>query len=103
MAERGVVIDKDEYGRPVDDRYKRLGANGATAGMYVRFEPGFGLNVHIGHHALDGIDTERMSMSITGWESLCALVDEWRAREAATDRDATSEPGPHFGSFVEQP
>lgn len=89
-----LVVDHDEYGRPVSDRYKRLGAGSAPdddTGLYVRFEPGFGLNVHIGirHSVYTGDygrcpqetrDFEKVVLGIQGWERLCELVDEWRAR-----------------------
>lgn len=83
-------IDRDEYGQPVKDRYRRLGAHGDQEGMYVRFEPGMGLNVHLGfrlkslHGADSGtyVDYERCVMGIDGWDRLCAFADEWRAREA---------------------
>jgi len=88
------VRDLDEQGRPVSPRYERLGARGANEeGLYVRFSPGFGLNVYVGHRRAvykggrwsvpsgyeDGDD---LALSIGGWEKLCALVDEYRAREA---------------------
>lgn len=89
------VNDTDEYGRPVSDRYQRLGTDD---GIYVRFEPGFGLNVHIGHRKpeygpqpiyggsrpLLGYkdDPNEFAMSIGGWERLCEMADEWRARIA---------------------
>lgn len=93
-----AVIDRDEHGDPVDDRYKRLGAGvkrGDEVGLYVRFEPGFGLNVYVGHrkpHYKQGDranypsgyrDGDDLAMSIGGWERLCELVDEYRARERA--------------------
>lgn len=74
-------------------RYDRLGVDGAKAGLYVRFEPGFGLNVIVGHrrpvHAEPGprptgwVDGDELVMSIVGWEQLGRLVDRWRAREEA--------------------
>ena len=85
------VNDYDEHGVPVPERYRRLGASGLhETGLYVRFEPGFGLNVHIGHRLRNELveprglvrDHERMVLGIDGWERLCELVDEWRAREA---------------------
>jgi hypothetical protein len=91
------VEDCDEYGVPVTDRYKRLGAGSestADTGLYVRFEPGFGLNVHIGRRMAFSSqtdfggrrseirDVESMVLGIGGWERLVELVDEWRAREA---------------------
>lgn len=93
-----AVVDRDEYGEPVGDRYKRLGAGAERAdetGLYVRFEPGFGLNVHVGiraKHLKPGdrvnypsayVDEEQLVLGIHGWERLCELVDEYRAREAA--------------------
>jgi len=81
------IIDPDEFGEPVSEKYQRLGAKNITdTGMYVRFEPGFGLNVHIGiRYVKDGwpktyVDYEKMVLSIEGWETLCSLVDEWRER-----------------------
>jgi hypothetical protein len=96
------VTDCDEYGRPVADRYQRLGASGNQEGMYVRFEPGFGLNVHIGYRlkvlTTKGTfnlgpyehrdkETIGMALSIEGWERLGELVDEWRARESQQQAD----------------
>jgi hypothetical protein len=97
---RAAVVDLDEYGEPVREEHKRLGA-GATredeTGLYVRFEPGFGLNVHIGirsarykqgRRAYLGDkpdhyeDEEKLVVGIGGWERLGELVDEWRARNA---------------------
>jgi len=95
------VIDLDEYGEPVRDHYKRMGAGAERSdeeGLYVRFAPGFGLNVHIGWRR--GLynpprsfisrgrpdryeDGDELAMSIKGWEALGLMVDEWRAREAA--------------------
>lgn len=99
-ADRRVapVVDLDEYGVPIeDDRYRRLGAGSKSerdVGLYVRFEPGFGLNVHIGMRAgrkhdyrnrpQEFVDVEKMALSIQGWDHLCSLVDEWRERIAAT-------------------
>lgn len=91
-----MTTDLDEHGYPVTDRYRRLGANGTEAGLFVRFEPGFGLNVHIGWRKPvykqplssswrdpDGyVDEEKLVVGIKGWETLGALVDEWREREA---------------------
>lgn len=86
------VIDRDEYGREVSERYRRLGAGSESAadtGLFVRFEPGFGLNVHIGRrvhlrdrYGLTGElkDTDLAVLSIGGWQRLCELVDEYRAR-----------------------
>lgn len=85
------TVDLDEYGVPVRDEYRRLGACRREEGMFVRFEPGFGLNVHIGHrwrataHAVNPgsfIEKEFGAMGIDGWERLCELVDEWRERRA---------------------
>jgi hypothetical protein len=81
--------DLDERGRPVSDEYKRLGASGNQEGIYVRFEPGFGLNVIIGHqyHIRNQRGTnelksfEKLTLGIDGWEKLCDLAIEWRARE----------------------
>jgi len=73
-------------------RYERLGAQGDEGGIYVRFDPGFGLNVYIGHRSAiykgynsypsSYEDRDGIGMSILGWEHLCRLVDEWRARQA---------------------
>lgn len=92
------VVDCDEYGRPVSERYRRLGAKGLQEdGMYVRFEPGFGLNVHIGfrrrterfgsYGTIYGPheDADRLVLGIQGWERLCELVDVWRERERHSD------------------
>jgi len=79
----GDTVDRDEYGEPVKDRYRRLGANGEATGVYVRFEPGFGLNVHIGFRS-SYTDHEGLILSIVGWERLCELADEWRARQVAS-------------------
>lgn len=88
------VIDRDEHGRPVDERYRRLGAGserGDDEGLYVRFEPGFGLNVHIGFRQRRLVnqndkpmtdDSYELVMGIQGWERICEFVDEYRAREA---------------------
>lgn len=92
-----AVVDFNEYGEPVRDEHKRLGAGSvdeSEVGMYVRFEPGFGTNVHIGirRNIFDQQsrwrdprheDLELCRMGIDGWERLCELVDEWRARAAA--------------------
>lgn len=80
-------VDRDEHGVPVTERYRRLGASGQTEGLYVRFEPGFGLNVHIGfricHSATKKrVENERLVLGIDGWERLGELVDEWRERQA---------------------
>jgi hypothetical protein len=90
-GEMSDTVDTDEHGRPVAERYERLGASGNSEGVYVRFEPGFGLNVHIGfryrHYdtrqgrAAEPTDHERCAMGIDGWERLCELVDEYRERE----------------------
>lgn len=61
-------------------RVERLGGED---GMYVRFDYGFGTNVHIGHRFYDAwdrktVDRELCVLSIEGWEHLCELVDEWR-------------------------
>jgi hypothetical protein len=91
-----LAVDRDEYGAPVSDRYRRLGANGDQEGLFVRFEPGFGLNVHIGFRyrrypgdplALTDpwIEKELGALGITGWERLGELVDEWRTREVVND------------------
>lgn len=84
----GPIIDCDEHGNPVPERYRRLGAGSKSSkeeGLYVRFEPGFGFNVYLGFRAQRDayapmIDHERMGTSLGGWERLCELVDEWRAR-----------------------
>jgi hypothetical protein len=50
---------------------------GDPASVHVRFDYGFGTNVHIvlnEHHQL--------VMSMTGWEKLCAVVDEYRSLES---------------------
>lgn len=65
-------------------KYDRQGADGKEQGLYVRFEPGFGLNVYTGHRyrvgSWDAVeDRQEFGMSIDGWERLCELVDEWRA------------------------
>lgn len=91
-----TTTDRDEYGQPVTEHYKRLGANSDQDGMYVRFEPGFGLNVHIGFRlgvypgeygrgqkVYRDFEDKGMVMGIDGWERLGELVDEWRARNAA--------------------
>lgn len=93
------VIDHDEYGELVPERYRRLGAGSISAGdlgLYVRFEPGFGMNVHLGYRAQQWsyqhspplptniIDVEKMVMGLNRWEHLCEMVDEWRMREAKT-------------------
>lgn len=97
IVDQGEPVDLDEYGVPVRDEYRRLGASGDEAGMYVRFEPGFGLNVHIGHRYRAGyhaanpgsfIEKEFGAMGIDGWERLCELADEWRARRAENGREA---------------
>ncbi len=93
MMDNKYVIDCDEYGRPVNERYQRLGARGVDEeGLFVRFEPGFGLNVIIGfrrgiykqgnYWPLPPQDKDEMVLSIDGWEKLCSLVDEYRARES---------------------
>lgn len=85
------VVDRDEHGEPVRDEYRRLGASGNTEGLFVRFEPGFGLNVHIGWRTpiFDGPlgtsptryeDREGITMSGQGWERIGEFVDEWRQR-----------------------
>lgn len=91
-----AMTDYDEHGRPVTDRYKRLGASDEQQGIYVRFEPGFGLNVHIGYrlkvlapkgtfnpgpYEYRDFEEEGMTLGIDGWERLGELVDEWRTRE----------------------
>lgn len=95
-AQAGDAVDTDEYGQPVSERYRRLGAGGDQEGMFVRFAPGFGLNVHIGYRkALYGAPTgygprkrigfsedHSIVVSGTGWERLCELVDEWRTRQS---------------------
>jgi len=86
------TVDHDEYGRPVRDEYRRLGAGGRQEGIFVRFEPGFGLNVHIGRRIQryeagygrrpqwgDHTATEFV-MGIGEWERLCELADDWRLR-----------------------
>lgn len=99
LPERDAPIaqDLDEYGQPVSARYERLGPGPSERreGLYVRFEPGFGLNVHIGwrkpvfdgphgpHVTPDSYrDEDRICMSIGGWEQLGAFVDAWRDRQA---------------------
>lgn len=78
-------------------RYARMGADGDEEGMYVRFQPGMGLNVYIGRrqsrytgppNARTMVDVYELAMSIDGWEQVCGFVDQWRAREAA--REATT-------------
>ncbi|SRR6266498_1803491 len=80
------VVDHDEHGTPVEDRYLRLGAKGLKEeGLYVRFEPGFGLNVYIGHRVGSDFgyggypksfkDNDGIGMSILGWEKLCRRVE----------------------------
>lgn len=84
------MADLDEYGAPVAPLYERLGASDVETGVYVRFEPGFGLNVHIGHRYKG---TQPSSQSFTneivfsgvGWDRLCQLVDEWRARDTGRE------------------
>lgn len=76
-------------------RYDRLGADGDNEGVYVRFDPGFGLNVYIGlrhDRRFMGNEDDRFAdsrvefgLSIGGWETLCSLVDEWRSRAALPD------------------
>ena len=89
------IIDRDEYGVPVRDEYKRLGVkNEEDTGLYVRFEPGFGLNVHIGirrqyikqpngtilHGPYEIRDDKNreLVLGIEGWERLCELADEYK-------------------------
>lgn len=97
------TVDHDEYGRPVRDEYRRLGASGREEGIYVRFEPGFGLNVHIGQRTRRydtkwgpsrtefGDLTEReFVIGIGGWERLCELADEWRARRGENGSEVAS-------------
>lgn len=71
--------------------YERLGAKDKEEGLYVRFDPGFGLNVYIGHRTAvykgyssfpsSYEDNSEIGMSIIGWEHLCSLIDEWRERD----------------------
>jgi hypothetical protein len=53
-------------------RPERLG--NPKDGLYVRFDYGFGTNVHI---VLN--EHRELVMSIQGWERLCGLVDEYRS------------------------
>ncbi len=84
------MTDRDEHGNPVTDRYQRLGASGNQDGLYVRFEPGFGLNVHIGLRLkvtvpwgeYQDFEDRGMVLGIDGWKRLGELVDEWRTRDA---------------------
>ena len=74
---------------PIAD-FVRVDRLGGEQGMYVQFDYGFGTNVHIGHRYHDGwdrkmVDREFCNMSIIGWEHLCELVDEYRARTARID------------------
>lgn len=73
----------------MSDRYERMGATGKEEGLYVRFDPGFGLNVYIGHRldvgklawkGRDFQDRKEFGMSIQGWDKICQFVDEWRER-----------------------
>lgn len=91
MNKSNPIVDLDEYGDPVKDYYKRLGAGSVSSeeeGLYVRFEPGFGLNVVLGvrwkkeYYGLgpDNFAIKEFPMSIDGWEKLCRFADEWRAR-----------------------
>ncbi len=90
-----MTQDFDEYGQPVTARYERLGASDDEEGIYVRFEPGFGLNVHIGlrlkvtspggtvghgHYEYRDFEDKGMALSIDGWERMGELMDEWRNR-----------------------
>lgn len=82
------VVDRDEYGREIADPLRlRLGAGSESAddvGLFVRFEPGFGLNVHIGRRWRSDrrvTESDLVVLGIDGWETLCALVDEHRERQ----------------------
>ena len=71
-------------------RVERLGATGREEGLYVRFDYGFGTNVHIGFRRFrwpnEGYDDyEKIAMSLGGWRRLCELVDEWRAHDDAPE------------------
>lgn len=74
------------------DPYGRLGAAAEEEGVYVRFDPGFGLNVVIGHrtHRISGTrekeDRDALTLGIDGWEMLCDLAVAYREREAALPR-----------------
>jgi hypothetical protein len=56
---------------------------GDPNGFHVRFDYGFGTNVHI---CLN--EYHQLAMSIQGWEKLCSLVDEYRGTE---ESEAVSE------------
>jgi hypothetical protein len=47
---------------------------GDPKGVHVRFDYGFGTNVHI---VLN--EHRQLVMSIGGWEKLCGLIDEYRS------------------------
>ena len=69
------------------DPYGRIGAAGDRDGMYVRFDPGFGLNVTIGFRSRSPVggrreDYDRLTLGIGGWEQLCDLADAYRERES---------------------
>lgn len=74
---------------PTPDRYARMGADGEQEGLFVAFEPGFGLNVVVGFRANVWVDQmhrehrdyKELRMSIECWERLGQFVDEWRRRE----------------------
>lgn len=76
----------------MNPNYDRLGAQNKEEGLYIRFDPGFGTNVYIGHRraVYKGYnsfpssyeDGREIGMSIVGWEHLCSLVDEWRERDS---------------------
>lgn len=92
-AKVSPVVDYNEHGVPVGERYLRLGAGSVDVkeeGLYVRFEPGFGLHVIIGSRYAHGNfgyrveeprDHDLCTLGIGGWETLCSLVDEYRERQ----------------------
>ena len=72
---------------PADPTKSRYADLGDRRSLYVRFEPGFGLNVYIGMgHPASLAPPKELGMSIQGWEMICEMVDEWRRREEEASR-----------------
>ena len=85
-------IGQARAGGIVSDRYAPLGARGDGEGLYVHFEPGFGLNVVIGLRGkncwgvMEEFSDKQLRISIDGFEKLGELINEWHERDIDSER-----------------